>query len=112
MKRLMLLRHGKSEWGNADMDDFDRPLAPRGIKASKKIDVVEDGFGGLPARKKLTKAILALTTGAPFVLGVPRALIAIFGSWFAMRHLLFPMYRWVGHYHYAVGMRRGLDEGR
>lgn len=37
MKRLLLLRHGKSEWGHADLDDFDRPLAPRGIKASKKI---------------------------------------------------------------------------
>ena len=37
MKRLLLLRHGKSDWGDATLDDFDRPLAPRGIKASKKI---------------------------------------------------------------------------
>ena len=34
------------------------------------------------------------------------------GRFFALRHLLVPIYRWVGHYHYAVGMRRGLDRGR
>ena len=35
MKRLIIFRHGKSNW-NADYDrDHDRPLAPRGVKASK-----------------------------------------------------------------------------
>lgn len=38
MKRLLLLRHGKSDWAggalNGGFDDADRPLAPRGIKAS------------------------------------------------------------------------------
>ena len=33
MRRLYLLRHAKSDWGNDDLDDHDRPLAPRGIEA-------------------------------------------------------------------------------
>ena len=38
MKHLYLLRHGKSDWTDADtLDDFDRPLAKRGIKAARKI---------------------------------------------------------------------------
>ena len=34
MRRLMLLRHAKSSWNDADIDDIDRPLAPRGRKAA------------------------------------------------------------------------------
>ena len=35
MKRLFLLRHAKSSWDDADLADRDRPLAPRGRRASK-----------------------------------------------------------------------------
>jgi phosphohistidine phosphatase len=37
MKRLYLLRHAKSSWDDPDLDDRDRPLAPRGRRASKAI---------------------------------------------------------------------------
>ena len=37
MSRLYLLRHAKSSWKDASLDDHDRPLAPRGRKASKAI---------------------------------------------------------------------------
>ena len=37
MKTLMLLRHAKSSWDNASLDDFDRPLNERGRKASATI---------------------------------------------------------------------------
>jgi len=30
MKQLLLVRHGKSDWGNIDLKDFDRPLNRRG----------------------------------------------------------------------------------
>lgn len=30
MKQLLLVRHGKSDWGNPDLKDFDRPLNKRG----------------------------------------------------------------------------------
>lgn len=37
MKTLLLMRHGKSSWDDASLADFERPLAQRGIKASKRI---------------------------------------------------------------------------
>ncbi len=35
MRNLYLLRHAKSSWGDSKLDDFERPLAARGIKACK-----------------------------------------------------------------------------
>jgi len=35
VKNLYLLRHAKSSWDDPRLDDFARPLAPRGIKACK-----------------------------------------------------------------------------
>ncbi|RZL32579.1 MAG: histidine phosphatase family protein, partial [Pedobacter sp.] len=29
-KQLLLVRHGKSDWANLDLKDFDRPLNKRG----------------------------------------------------------------------------------
>lgn len=37
MSRLYLLRHAKSSWKDASLPDHDRPLAPRGRRASKAI---------------------------------------------------------------------------
>ena len=37
MKRLYLLRHAKSDWGDPGLLDHDRPLAPRGHRAAPKI---------------------------------------------------------------------------
>ena len=34
MKRLTILRHAKSSWGDPRLDDFDRPLNERGRKAA------------------------------------------------------------------------------
>ena len=34
MRHLWLLRHAKSSWDDADLDDHDRPLAPRGERAA------------------------------------------------------------------------------
>ncbi|MEZ5810086.1 MAG: histidine phosphatase family protein [Rhizobiaceae bacterium] len=34
MPVLFLLRHAKSSWDDPALDDFDRPLAPRGLKAA------------------------------------------------------------------------------
>ncbi len=33
MRRLTLLRHAKSSWEDPELDDFDRPLNPRGLRA-------------------------------------------------------------------------------
>lgn len=37
MKTLCLLRHAKSSWDDPALDDFDRPLAERGLKAAPRI---------------------------------------------------------------------------
>jgi len=37
MLRLWLLRHAKSAWDDPDLDDFARPLAPRGKKACRRL---------------------------------------------------------------------------
>lgn len=37
MRHLLLFRHAKSSWDQPDLDDFDRPLAPRGKKAAPRV---------------------------------------------------------------------------
>src|SRR5579872_1788288 len=37
MKRLAVLRHAKSSWDQADLEDINRPLNERGWKAARKI---------------------------------------------------------------------------
>jgi phosphohistidine phosphatase len=39
---LHVLRHAKSSWDDPDLADFDRPLAPRGRKAAKRLARVLD----------------------------------------------------------------------
>jgi phosphohistidine phosphatase len=46
MKTVLLLRHAKSSWSNANLLDFERPLNDRGRAAAKRI-------GGYVARHKL-----------------------------------------------------------
>jgi len=82
-----------------------------GVRASKKIDIVEDRLRDLPGKKKLTKLIMEATFRLSWILALPRAILRVTGRAYALRHLLFPLYRWVAHYHYAVGMRRALRAG-
>lgn len=79
------------------------------IKSAKKIDILLDPIGRLPGKKKVVKTILFASFAAPWLLQLPRWLIRRTESMFALRHVLFPLYRWIAHYHYAVGMRRGLS---
>jgi phosphohistidine phosphatase len=37
MKTLYLLRHAKSSWDDPSLNDFDRPLNKRGLKAAPKV---------------------------------------------------------------------------
>jgi phosphohistidine phosphatase len=36
-RQLLLLRHAKSSWENPMLEDHDRPLAPRGKKAARRV---------------------------------------------------------------------------
>jgi len=58
MKRLAILRHAKSSWGDPGLNDFDRPLNARGISAARAIgkelrrrDVVFDHVLASPAKR-------------------------------------------------------------
>ncbi|MCG8570228.1 MAG: histidine phosphatase family protein [Spirochaetes bacterium] len=35
MKHIFILRHAKSDWSDASLDDFERPLNSRGLKAAE-----------------------------------------------------------------------------
>lgn len=37
MKTVSIFRHAKSSWENPHLDDFERPLLPKGINRTKKI---------------------------------------------------------------------------
>jgi phosphohistidine phosphatase len=37
MKRLAILRHAKSDWGDPELDDLNRPLNERGWKAARRM---------------------------------------------------------------------------
>lgn len=48
MRRLLLLRHGKSDWSAGDRPDLQRPLAPRGREAAKRVGVYITKHGLTP----------------------------------------------------------------
>lgn len=50
MRRLFLLRHAKSSWGSATLDDFDRPLDGRGERAAAAMAVYCRQIGLRPGR--------------------------------------------------------------
>ena len=58
MKDLLILRHAKSSWDSQAVDDFERPLAPRGDKEAPRmgayladIEFVPDLIVSSPARR-------------------------------------------------------------
>jgi len=65
MKRLVLIRHAKSDWGREALKDFDRPLNPRGEKDAPRMaralaqrGIVPDQMISSPAKRALTTAVL------------------------------------------------------
>lgn len=62
MKRLFLLRHAKSSWGDPDLADHDRPLAPRGRKAAKHIAAYMRGKSFEPSIVLCSSAVRARQT--------------------------------------------------
>ncbi|MCA1558081.1 MAG: histidine phosphatase family protein [Acidobacteria bacterium] len=66
MKTLLLLRHAKSSWKDAELRDFERPLNKRGLKAAplvgkfiSKRKIAPDLIISSPAvRAKMTAALL------------------------------------------------------
>lgn len=66
MKRLYLLRHAKSDWGEPGLPDHDRPLAPRGRQAAPLVAsyMVENDLR--PSFVLVSSALRALQTFESF----------------------------------------------
>lgn len=61
MKSVLIIRHAKSDWDNASLTDFDRPLNKRGKRDAPEMakrllnrKIVIDGFISSPAVRALT----------------------------------------------------------
>ena len=62
MKRLVLLRHGKSDWDAGAATDHDRPLARRGVRAAKTMGQLLAAAGEAPDFVITSSAVRAHTT--------------------------------------------------
>ncbi|NGP54316.1 histidine phosphatase family protein [Thioalkalivibrio sp. XN8] len=62
MLQLILLRHGKSSWDDARLDDFDRPLAPRGLRNVPEMGRRLARRGPVPGLVVSSPAVRALAT--------------------------------------------------
>lgn len=61
MKQLLVMRHGKSDWG-AGMSDHERPLNPRGVESAGTVGRVLDTMGLVPDLVLTSSATRARTT--------------------------------------------------
>ena len=60
--RLIIMRHGKSDWDGPASSDHDRQLAGRGIKAARRMGVVLGRMGEAPDLVLTSSAIRAKRT--------------------------------------------------
>ena len=82
MKQLLLLRHAKSSREDPELDDFDRPLAPRGLNAAPRIGREIATRGWLPQsvlsspakRTRETWSLVAAELPDPATVTFPKAL--------------------------------------
>ncbi|MFA6157343.1 histidine phosphatase family protein [Mesorhizobium sp.] len=71
-KQLLLLRHAKSSWDGADLDDFDRPLAERGLMAAKLMGRELAARGWLPDQALVSPALRTRDTWRLVAAELPR----------------------------------------
>lgn len=62
VKTLYAMRHAKSSWNDANLDDFDRPLAPRGAKAARRVGRFLEGVDPRPTFVLCSTATRAVET--------------------------------------------------
>ncbi len=62
MKKVILLRHGKSDWDAPWGDDHERPLARRGQRAAELVGRFLSATGELPQAVVTSSAVRARTT--------------------------------------------------
>jgi phosphohistidine phosphatase len=62
MPQLLIMRHAKSDWGSEVSGDRDRTLAPRGVKAAKRMGRFLTRIGAVPDLVLSSPAVRALAT--------------------------------------------------
>jgi phosphohistidine phosphatase len=62
VRRLLLLRHGKSDWGSATGGDHERTLAPRGERSARLVGRYLARTGAVPELVISSTAVRARTT--------------------------------------------------
>ncbi len=66
MKTLLIMRHGKSSWKDPDLSDRERPLAKKGIKASRRMGLLIQEKELIPQRILCSSAKRAVQTAQMF----------------------------------------------
>lgn len=103
MPRLMLLRHGKSDWDTSNRGDRNRPLSRRGERASATMGVVLRKMGEIPDRVISSPALRAESTAA---------IVRLSGGWEAPLEIADELYGASPEDALAVAARCGGDAGR
>ena len=62
MRVLLVMRHAKSDWGQGADTDHERPLAPRGVKAARRMGRLLRETGAIPELVLSSTAVRALAT--------------------------------------------------
>lgn len=62
MPQLLIMRHAKSDWGEPAAADHARPLAPRGVRAAKRMGRLLTDAGAAPDLVLTSTAVRARTT--------------------------------------------------
>lgn len=62
MKRLLVMRHAKSDWSAGAATDHERPLSRRGVAAARRMGEVLDAIAEVPDLVVSSSAVRARTT--------------------------------------------------
>lgn len=62
MLELLIMRHAKSDWDAGSVDDHERPLAERGVKAARKMGRFLTAADSVPGLIVTSTAVRARTT--------------------------------------------------
>jgi len=80
MKQLLILRHAKSSWDDSELADFDRPLAPRGLKTAPLMGRELARRGWLPDLALVSPALRTRDTWRLVAQELPKSVPAQFAE--------------------------------
>ena len=80
LKQLLILRHAKSSWDDSELADFDRPLAPRGLKTAPLMGRELARRGWLPDLALVSPALRTRDTWRLVAQELPKSVLAQFAE--------------------------------